>query len=227
MDAMDRSRRVGWLGLCWSIVAGCSFDADGLASSSNSAGTLESSGTDPTDADATQGSMETGTTAMTGVTTMTTTEAETGPTTMPPTTTVDPSESSAGETMVEESSGPPEPTTGGESNGTSSSEGGPESTETGPVGEPHYGDCVIDGDDCGSGECVGYYNGGLIATVCYIPCDMGSCPPPAQGNAMAICNGIDTCVLDCAGDDTCPDVMQCYFVDFGGGANGYRCAWPD
>ena len=71
--------------------------------------------------------------------------------------------------------------------------------------------------------------GGSLCSIeaCENECDCFA--PPATGTAIVQCapvlgDGTKACVLNCAGDVTCPDGMEC--VDVVGGAF-HRCVWPD
>jgi Cleaved Adhesin Domain len=93
-----------------------------------------------------------------------------------------------------------------------------------PDPEPQYGDCINGGPCdvglvclsdmastfgwCGTLDCVD-------DTVCQ--------PPPATGDAPAICGALDmdtdVCLLDCSMDQTCPDGMVCF--------SGFACVWEE
>ncbi len=86
--------------------------------------------------------------------------------------------------------------------------------------EPQYGDC-INGNVCEvPTQCI---NGGDFGWCGTVNCadDTPCQPPPATGDAPAVCLPIndmtDACVLDCSMGQTCPDGMIC--------ANDQFCAW--
>jgi hypothetical protein len=83
--------------------------------------------------------------------------------------------------------------------------------------QPQYGDCINVGD-CDLGlNCIG--DGATFGWCGTLDCvdDMVCQPPPATGDAPAVCAPIndmtDACVLDCSMGQTCPDGMAC-FMDF-------------
>ncbi len=92
----------------------------------------------------------------------------------------------------------------------------------GPDPEPQYGDCV-NGGPCGAGlVCISDMAGtfGWCGTINCVD-DTVCQPPPATGDAPAICAPInemvDACLLDCSMDQTCPDGMSCF--------GGFACVW--
>ena len=205
-------------------VAACGFNANGLATSTNGEGMLDSA----SDTSGTEGASTTQstTTAMTGTsasTTMpsTTVSEETGPATTMPGTTENPSEPTSDPTVD------PTDTASSSSAGTitdgTSSDGGGSSSDGGPPGEPYYADCGSD-PECGSGECYVYvdFESNPLAHVCYIPCMGMPCPAPSDGTATPYCNSLDRCVLDCE-VGMCPTGMTCYQLDVG----AFRCSWAD
>ncbi|HWB74748.1 MAG TPA: hypothetical protein VG755_07325 [Nannocystaceae bacterium] len=208
-----------------SALGACGFDSGGIATGSNSNGMLDSAGDTSGDASTTQ-STTTSMTSTTASTTMpsTTVSEETGPATTMPGTTENPTEPTTSDPTLDPTD---TASSSGANTNATSSEGG-SSSEGGPPGEPYYEDCSGEGD-CGSGECYVYVDGmsNPLAHVCYIPCMGMPCPPPPNGTADPICNGLDRCVLDCGGGATCPTGMDCYTLDFGMGQVGYRCSWAD
>lgn len=210
----------------WLILAGCGFNSNGLATSTNGSGMLDSGSDTSGGASTTQSSTTAMTSASDGTTmpSSTTVSDETGPATTMPGTTENPTEPTTSDATLDPTDTASSSSAGTVSAGTSS-DGGGSSSDGGDPGEPYYGMCSGEGD-CGTGQCTGFYMGDLIASVCYVPCDNGTCPAGSSGTAVGTCNVNGDCVLDCAGGATCPDDMQCYEVDFGGGTSGFRCAWP-
>jgi hypothetical protein len=204
-------------------VVGCGFDSDGLASSSNSAGSLESTaGSDSSDGDSvSQSSTQSVTTAPTGDDSMT---ASTGDSVTSPTTTnttSEPTETGVAETTSGDP-GSSEESSGAAELGTTSEGGG--SSDTGLV-VPPYGPC--DGpEDCDGGACITLYLSWAEAHVCYPPCTMTpDCPDPDGGDAVKECT-MSGCALDCsdggAGEVSCPAGMACGYT----GSGSRRCLWP-
>lgn len=122
-------------------------------------------------------------------------------------------------------------TTPADSSGTAGSSGGSSESggsSSGDPEDPAYPPCMPDAEPV----CPEPYDGcydfvGPDFSVCTQTCmDAEDCPQPATGDAVAACGGpmMNQCVLDCSGDATCPDGMEC--VPVGGGGMILRCAWP-
>lgn len=205
---------------------GCGFNSSGLSSSSGGSSpggddTSSGSAPDPSGTDASDPSG-----SMTTTTSMTTSSMTSSPTTtMSPTDTTD-SDPSSGEdpTTNPETTDPTQGTETTDPGTEVTTEPASESSSTGEPALPYYINCS-NSDECGEGgTCVGFDYGDGIANICYVSCDLGACPPPADGDADPICIGAyNGCGLDCAGNQACPEGMECYYlVNFGVD----RCAWP-
>jgi hypothetical protein len=222
---MIRPLRVAVLSLCCAAAAACGFDSNGLATGSNSAGTLESTGGgESSEGDDNSTTSPPTTTSASGPSTMSSTTAGDDSTTMPPGTTA-PSDTSSAESDTTAAS-----TTAGTTGGESSEGGGESSSSTGEIEIPsvYYADCTFENQGEACGPDPSYCQAFLLdddstGHVCYVDCDLDGCPTPATGNVEGSCNGMGFCVLDCEGGLTCPDGMIC---DFSMSFNGYRCVWP-
>lgn len=215
--------RVVVLSLCSTAAAACGFDSDGLATGSNSAGTLESTGGGESSTADDGPATTMPTTSPTGPSTLTS-GSEDGSSTTPPSTTQEPTESSGGATESTGAEGS-EASSGDESR-SSSSEDATTSTDSGSTSAP-YGACD-DGADCDGGACVTLYLDYEERLVCYPPCEEApECPVPESGEAVPVCTD-SGCGLDCdaegggPGTVPCPDGMVCGYT-----GKGYRrCLWP-
>jgi hypothetical protein len=95
---------------------------------------------------------------------------------------------------------------------------------------PGYGDCADNPQStCQPGEdaCLSDVGGTGAACSTSGCADAGDCPSaPGTGNALVACGdfgGGNTCYLDCAGGETCPDGTVC--TDMGEGASA--CLWTE
>jgi hypothetical protein len=95
---------------------------------------------------------------------------------------------------------------------------------------PGYGDCTDNPlSTCQPGEDACLTDPGGLAGACSLSgcTDAGDClDPPITGDAPVTCGdlgGGNTCYLDCAGGQTCPDGTVC--TDMGGG--GSACLWTE
>ena len=123
-----------------------------------------------------------------------------------------PDSSSSGESMTDTD-------TDATASGSSSSSGG---------GEASYPACQPDADPVCPEPYTGCYDFVITHSACTVECvDPDDCPEPNGGTAVAVCGGpmMDACVLDCGGDATCPDGMECVAVD--PGMTILRCLWPN
>jgi hypothetical protein len=90
--------------------------------------------------------------------------------------------------------------------------------------QPQYGDCINVGP-CDAGlTCVSdaAMTFGWCSTINCVD-DTACQPPPATGDAPAICapinDMVDACLLDCSTGQTCPDGMACFA--------GFVCVWEE
>ena len=95
---------------------------------------------------------------------------------------------------------------------------------------PGYGDCVDNPlSTCQPGEDTCLMDAGGTAGACSLSgcADAGDClDPPLTGDAPVTCDDLgagNTCFLDCAGGQTCPDGSAC--TDMGGGQSA--CLWTE
>jgi hypothetical protein len=79
-------------------------------------------------------------------------------------------------------------------------------------GDATYPACQPDADPVCPKPYTGCYDVVKTHSACTVECeDPDACPEPNGGTAVPVCGGpmMDSCVLDCSGDATCPDGMEC------------------
>jgi hypothetical protein len=220
----DRSRWRSLRGfaLSASTVVSCGFDSSGVASGPNASGVVDTdstTSTGSTTADAGSLDSSAGSASTMATSSPSTTDGD-DTTTASPTTTTGSAETTS--TDADATSTSPVSDSVGEEGGSSS-----EST-TGEGPSAHYDDCSFETEraDCGPSpaECQAYETDQPgDGHVCHLPCELGECPPPPDGDAVPDCYEGTYCVLDCGGGLTCPASMIC---DFSFSFDQWRCVWP-
>jgi hypothetical protein len=96
--------------------------------------------------------------------------------------------------------------------------GGDGMIDAGPMVTPLYahctnnGECTGDMQTCAKNPFGGGGGGGGGSGICTHPCTTSAdCPPPASGNASALCSSSGVCLLTCSIGQTCPDGSMCPF----------------
>jgi hypothetical protein len=201
---MGRRLAVAFMGL--GFLAACpADDAEGTSDTETDGTTGTASGTMSATVGMSASGASTSSSSSSSSTTDDTTTDETMGSTMPDTS------SESGETTDTDTDG------SGSGSGSSSSSGGGEATY------PACDNTLMCDDPYDA--CYSFVPGYTMCTMMCEP-DGDPCPEPNGGTAVSMCSeALMQCVLDCEGDATCPDGMECVEVPVGM-ESVFRCLWP-